>query len=148
TYSAVELAKVMDFAKLPRLPGTKIDVAGAAHLSAKVPGKVPEVSAFYFDAFAKLGWKSANAGDDQSPSADNASGILMKDGYAVSLTFYKAGEPDTSSIDFVALGNFDTRKLPRLKNAEKPYESPISTIYFTATKVPAAADELLKLLEA
>jgi hypothetical protein len=147
TYSAAELAKVMDFATIPRMPGIKIAIGGAAHFSAKVPGKVPEVAAFYFDAFAKLGWKSANP-NDQSPSADNASALLTKDGYSVSLTIYKAGEPATSSIDFVALGNFDTRKLPRIKGAEKPYESPISTIYFTAAKVPSAADELLKLLTA
>lgn len=147
TYSAAELTKVMDFATLPRMPGTKVGTAGAAHFSAKVPAKVPEVAAFYFDVFAKLGWTSANP-NDQSPSADNASAILAKDGYSVSLTIYKAGEPDTSSIDFVALGNFDTRKLPRLKGAEKPYESPISTIYFASTKVPAAADELLMLLSA
>ncbi len=148
TFSSSELAGVIDFGKLPRLSGTKVAIDGAAHFSAKVPGKVPEVAAFYFDVLAKLGWKSENAGDDQSPRADSASAILVKDGYMVSLALYKAGEPSTTSLDFVALGNFDTRKLPRVNGAEKPYESQISTIYFVPTKVPAAAEEVLKLLDA
>jgi hypothetical protein len=147
-YSAAELAKVIDFTKLPRMPGTKVGRGGAAHFSAQVPVKVPAVAAFYFDAFAKLGWKPSGGPDEQTPRGDYASGTLLKDGHAVSLAIFKAGEPDTSSLDFVSHGNLDTSKLPRIEGAKQPYESPISTIYFTATKVPAAADQVLKVLEA
>jgi hypothetical protein len=148
TYSAAELARVIDFSKLPKMPGTKTGRGGTAHLSAQVPAKVPEVAAFYFDAFAKLGWKSNAAPDEQTPRGDYASGTLLKDGYAVSLAIFKAGEPDTSSLDFIAHGNLDTSKLPRIAGAKQPYESQVSTIYFTATKVPAAAEQVLKALVA
>jgi hypothetical protein len=146
TYSATELAKVIDFTKLPKIQGTKVGRGGAAHLSAQLPANVPEVAAFYFDAFAKLGWKSNSAPDEQTPRGDYASGTLLKDGYAISLSIFKAGEPNTSSLDFIAHGNLDTSKLPRIAGAKQPYESRVSTIYFTATKVPAAADQVLKAL--
>ncbi len=146
-FPALEQAKVINFTKLAQLPDMKIGRSAPGYFEAYAPGKVPDVAAFYADQLTKLGWKRSNAGGD-AVTDDYASIGLEKDGFTLSLSFIRGGEPVGVSVGLHSHGNFDTRKLPRSSEAKPLVESAAVSWYVTPTKVPAEAAWVRSALEA
>jgi len=146
-FPAIEQAKVVNFTKLDQLPETRVVRFGPGCLEAHAPGKVPEVVAFYVDQLTKRGWKRGNSGGD-AVTDEYASVGLEKDGFTLSLSFMRGGEPPGVSVALRSHGNFDTRKLPRSPGAKPLVETAALTWYVTPTKVPAEAAWVRSALEA
>ena len=89
--SARELAKVMDFTKLPVIKGTQLSDSGeTANFQAKVPGTAIEVAKFYRKNLDELGWKP----EKNSLSDTDTSATLWKDGHYVYLMAFASGQKD------------------------------------------------------
>ena len=151
-YSAMELAKVMDFTKLPLMEGAKSGRNNSANFQAKVPAKVPDVAEFYLTKLAALGWKLDTEQSSNKITDEYASAKLSKDGHvaymSISRTSDKPDDKPESWVQFWFQGNFDTRTLPRSEGAKLTYGSQTSSIYTTPNKVADEADLVAKALVA
>jgi hypothetical protein len=148
---ARELAGVMDFTKLPVLPGSKVSRGGQAALELSVPGTVAEVATFYRKTFEGLGWKPQPRPDGlvtHSDTAETASSVLWKDKFCLSLSVLNFGGKKTTTVSLLFLGNLDTRTLPRVEGAEPLYSSQTQTIFTTEVSAAKAESELAKALTA
>ncbi|HEV3447118.1 MAG TPA: hypothetical protein VG099_20935 [Gemmataceae bacterium] len=145
-FAARELAKVLDFTKLPAPEGAEIGQSNPAHLEAKVPGQVPATAAFYQDKMAALGW-NADDGPGKMVSDDYASMRFKKDGHVAFMSIIKFGKNKPEcNVTLWFYGNFDTRTLPRSEGAKLTYGSQTQTMYTSSKKVPAEADWVAKAL--
>jgi hypothetical protein len=146
-YSALELAKIVDFTKL-KTPkdATRAGCTLSCSLEMNVPSKVPEAAAFYIDQLKALGWKV----DDSAKTINNSEAAvrLTKNGHVIFLGAFPMDEKKPESmVSLYFHGNFDTQTLPRSEGAKLLYGSQSQTIFTTPNKVPAEAEWIEKTLK-
>jgi hypothetical protein len=148
---ARELAGVMDFTKLPIIPGSKVARGGSAALEIGVPGTVADVAAFYRKTFDGLGWKPQPRPDGQVTNDDSdhvASSTLWKDGFCLTLSVFGFGAKNSATVSLQFLGNFDTRTLPRVDGSKPLSESQTQTVFTTEVLAAKAEYTVAKALKA
>ena len=141
-YSSRELAKVLDLGALPALDGTAFENKSSAKVSARAPGTVPVVSAFYQKNLSALGWELVP--DPETKNTDEYASLrFAKNGHRASLTFSdydisKEKGPQTL-VSMTFHGNLDTRTLPSPVGNQVLLASQTTTSYLTEATVADAA---------
>ncbi|QEL17069.1 hypothetical protein [Limnoglobus roseus] len=146
--SSIQLAKVVDFSKLPQIAKSKVGRNESANFTADVPGSVADVAKHYRTQLDSLGWKPATNAAKSDDSESCASSELWKDGHSLYLMVFRFGDKPSANVTLGFRGNLDTRTLPRSKGAKELYGSQIQTTYVAEAKVPAEAETLAKDLTA
>jgi hypothetical protein len=149
-YSALELAKIIDFTKLPCPKGaTRAGPKLSSQLEMNVPAKVPETAAFYIDQLTAMGWTTDESAGKNTINDSEASVRLTKNGHVVSLSSFPTDEKKPECmVSLVFHGNLDVQTLPRSEGAKLLYGSQTQTIYTTANTVAADAQWIAKSLSA
>jgi hypothetical protein len=149
-YSALELAKIIDFTKLPAPKGaTRAGHKLSSRLEMRVLAKVPEAAAFYLDQLAATGWAVDETAGKKTINESEATAFLTKNGHVISLAMFPTDVKKPECMVMLKFhGNLDARTLPRSEGAKLLHESPTRTIYTTTKPVAAEAEWIAKTLSA
>lgn len=146
-WHANELAKILDCSALPKMEGTKAGLKNPASLSAKIPGKIPDIAKFYLKNLADLGWQRDEASSvNYSIDEKHASVPLAKDGHVAYLSISQYGDLPDAHLHLQLQGNLDTRTLPRQEDPAN-FGQQTGSHYYSAKSVDDEADWLEKALE-
>jgi hypothetical protein len=145
-YSALELAKIIDFTTLPVPEGaTRADRTLSSKLQMMVQATVTEAVSFYLDELSAMGWKA----DGNKTNVSEGFVFLTKDGHVVSLSVFPTDEKKPECrVNMTFCGNLDTRTLPRSDGSKLLHGSQTHTIYTTPYEVVAEAEWISKTLSA
>jgi hypothetical protein len=147
-FAARDLARVLDLRKLGAPEGTKVNRHDSANLDAKIPGKVPEVAAFFITKLNAMGWtEEKRPGVAYAIKDDYAEVTVAKDGHTA---FMSIGDLNGKElmVNISFYGNFDTRILPRSEGTKVDFASPRFTTYTPTSSVAAESDFIAKKLTA
>jgi hypothetical protein len=147
-YSSLELAKIVDFTKLPKPEGaTPLSRNLFSRLEMKVPSKVPQAAAFYLDKLTALGWTIDESPGQKTINDSEAVATLTKNGHVITVSGFPNDikKPECMMM-LVFYGNLDAQTLPKSNGAKLLYGNQTQLIYTTATKVSDEAEWVTKTL--
>lgn len=146
--SSAELAAVIDLSQLPALPDSKFNSQTAAEMNVVVTNTVKTVAEFYLKAFADLGFEPATDPGSLLITDDFAQATLNRDGFFVSLSILKGGEPGKVMVAAFRHGALDARTLPVSERAKSLYANSTSSMYVARGSVAEEADFVREKLKA
>ncbi|MEP6821467.1 MAG: hypothetical protein ABI946_03875 [Chthoniobacterales bacterium] len=140
-----EAARTLDLSTIALAAGAKPSARHVASLSYVVTGgNVKAVFEFHKKALLAQGWKELANG---SVTAQSASGMFSKNGFAVSLTTFPNGQGEIL-VSLQNHGNVRPGQLPVPDDGKPIYIGDASAMYVTESTVPTTADTVRGLLTA
>lgn len=127
-----QIVAMLDLKKFPRIEGGDYQTTEKNNIGYLAPLTIPEAREFYREKLSAEGWQEreqsvAALGTDQSWLR-----IYEKEGYFLRLFLNTLGdtvEGQKTSVEFLHMGNIDTRKLPAPAGGEATFEAPEFTSY-------------------
>jgi WD40 repeat protein len=127
-----QLVAMLDLEEFPRIEGGDYQTTEKNNISYLAPLTIPEAREFYRDKLSAAGWKELKQTIDQLDTDESWLRVYEKEGFYLRLFFNSLGtsvEGQKISVEFLHMGNIDTRKLPAPAGGEVTYETPEFTSY-------------------
>jgi Leucine-rich repeat (LRR) protein len=115
--SAQEAARLLDLRTFPRLPGADVQSQRLGEVTYTVPGTIQQAADFCVKHLTDAGWKEP-PGERRTNTAAGREYqyfVFTKQGHILSATIWAADKG--VGVSLRNSGNFDTRTLPRMKDA-------------------------------
>jgi Leucine-rich repeat (LRR) protein len=115
--SALEAARIIDLRTFPRLQGAQVQSQRLGNLTYTAPGTLQPAADFCVKNLTDAGWQEIPEARQSSKASgrEHLSFVLVKQGHILSATIWPAD--NGVGVDLRNSGNFDTRTLPRMKDA-------------------------------
>ncbi len=139
-----EAAQVIDVDKLPLYPGATF--AGQRRPAAvfyEAPATVRAAFDFHAKQLLERNWHQE---DGAQISDQYASATFLRDGFALVLSVFPAGNAGKCNVSFTCLGNLDLTTLPVPPDAKSFYAGTTSVMYLSEVPPKKVADACRKLL--
>ena len=140
--SAVEIRKVIDLRKLPRLAETGRYSDGPTNMYYGARASVRAADAFYRAELEGQSWSHVPGIAKESP--EYADRLYARDGLWLHVSIGAGGDQGTVGVNLTVLGNMDLTQLPRAGNAQfQEGSSPVNVSY----RSPASIVELARFCQ-
>jgi hypothetical protein len=146
--SAREAARVIDFRTFPRLEGAQVQSQRLGDVTYTAPGTIQQATDFCVKNLTDAGWREApgERRSDKAKGREHQSCLFTKQGHILSATIWTADKG--VGVSLRNSGNFDTRTLPRMKDAVITTFGSGSFPYYTSTNytTEASVNEVTEFL--
>ncbi len=138
-----QLVAMLDMEKFPRIEGGDYQTTEKNNITYLAPLTVPEAREFYRDKLGEADWKELDQTVGQLDTDETWSRVYEKEGYLLRLYISQLSTPADGQkimVEFLHMGNIDTRKLPAPAGGEATFETPEFTSYTTDVETDEAID--------
>jgi hypothetical protein len=146
-----QLVAMLDLEKFPRIEGGDYQTTEKNNIGYLAPLSVPEAREFYRDNLAEAGWKELEQSVEQLDTDETWSRVYEKEGYLLRLYLNQLNIPASDQkimVEFLHMGNIDTRKLPAPAGGEATFETPEFTSYTVDVEVDEAIENCRRQITA
>ncbi|WP_339911388.1 WD40 repeat domain-containing protein [Symmachiella dynata] len=127
-----QIVAMLDLEKFPRIEGGDYQTTEKNNIGYLAPLTIPEAREFYREKLSAAGWQEREQSVAALDTDQSWLRIYEKEGYLLRLYFNTLGdsvEGQKTTVEFLHMGNIDTRKLPAPAGGEATFETPEFTSY-------------------
>ncbi len=138
-----EITQALDLPNFPKIEGGDYQTSTTVQVSYLAPILVPEARKFYRERLSAAGWEEQEQPAAQLDTDESWLREFEKDGYVMRLFLNKLSAPSEDQlivVEFLHMGNVDTRELPAPPDAEKTYEGVVFTSFTTSMNSPEVVE--------
>lgn len=131
--SAQEVGRIIDLRTFPRMEGAQVQTQRLGEVTYTVPATMQQAAEFCVKHLTDAGWREPPGERRKNEAGGNEyqSFLFTKQGHILSANIFAADKDVGVSLRYS--GNFDTRTLPRMKDAVLTAGSSGSFLNYTAT---------------
>ena len=127
-----QLVAMLDLEEFPRIEGGDYQTTEKNNIGYLAPLTIPQAREFYREKLSAAGWQEQEQSVAALDTDQSWLRIYEKEGYLLRLYFNTLGdsvEGQITSVEFLHMGNIDTRELPAPAGGEITFETPEFTSY-------------------
>jgi hypothetical protein len=146
--SAREAARVIDLRTFPRLEGAQVQSRRLGEITYTAPGTLQQAADFVVKNLSAAGWREppGERRRNDAGGREYQAFLFTQQGHVLTATVWAADQGVGVSLRHA--GNFDTRTLPRMKDAVLTTTGPGSFLNYTATNytTEASVNDVIEFL--